>query len=261
MTASPTTRPRAVILAASAALILTAACEAPDHIAGRAELDPPAYAHMHDHLNAMVDRAWGGDVQWEFVRPRPPGIGTTSNGVAPGLEQTRVRLYQIAPVDATDPLSPPIDLTHLGLINIAGRDHVLNVPQQGGRGFTGIGQTVPVLHPGWAPFPPFGPAQCNNFVGPDLDGVIAWQRVDPTPHPCGWAAVVYAAMLDGDECVSPLTSVERIEAAAAQGLVALVFPPEPPWPFAIRPLTAPGQGRVTVAAPSCVAAGERVAAE
>jgi hypothetical protein len=244
---------------AAAALVLgLAACDAPRHAAGPADVDSPAFSHTDDHLNAMVDRAWGGDVQWEFVRPRPPGIGTGPNGVAPGLEQARVRLYQIAPVDAADPLSPPIDLSHLGLINIAGRDHVLAVPQQGGREFTGVGRTVPVLHPGWAPFPPFGAAQCNNFVGPDVEGDIAWQRVEPTPHPCGWAAVVYGARLDGDECVRPLTTVARVEAAAAAGLVTLVFPPEPPWPFAIRPLTDAGGGRIVEAAPACVPAGERV---
>lgn len=262
MTPSSMAPSRAGLLAAAgAALVLVpAACDAPRRLAEPSELDPPAFAHADDHLNAMVDRAWGGNVQWEFVRPRPPGIGTGSRGIAPGLQQTRVRLYQIAPVDADDPLSPPIDLSHLGLINIAGRDHVLSVPQQGGRGFTGIGRTVPVLHPRWAPFPPFGPAQCNNFVGADIEDDIAWQRVEPTPHPCGWAAVVYGAKLAGDECVRPLTSVARVESAAAAGLVTLAFPVEPPWPFAIRPLTRQGEGRVTEAAPACVPAGERVVA-
>jgi hypothetical protein len=257
--APPRARTLIIAVAACAAAVF-AAC---DGAARVTEPEPPelapAFAHTGDHLNAMVDRAWGDGIQWEFVRPRPPGIGSGADGsTAPGLLAARVRLYQIAPVNTGDPLSPEIDLSHLGLIHIGGRDHVLAVPQRNRGSFTGIGQTVPVLHPGWQPMPPFGDAQCNNFVGPDVEARVAWQRVVPTPHPCGWAAVVYAAQLDADACVQPLTTVARVEAAAAQGLVQLAFPPEPAWPFAIRPLTQAGAGRVEVASPACVPAGERV---
>jgi hypothetical protein len=210
------------------------------------ELDP-VFAHVGGHANALVEGAWGADQQWELVKPRPPGIGADDG--------TRTRLYQIAPVVAGSPLSPALNIP--GVIEIAGRDHVVR-PPQGNRGtFTGIGQTVPVLLPGWEPGPPFDPAAC---AAPDLAAIadrIAWQWVIPTPHPCGRAPVVYGAQLEGDACVKPLTSVERVEAAHGEGLVQLAFPPEPAWPFAIRPLTPAGRGPAPVSIPACVPAGER----
>lgn len=198
----------------------------------------------------LIERAWSDGVQWELVKPRPPGIGAS--------DDVRVRAYQIAPVAAGDPLSPPLSIP--GLIEVAGRDHVMQAPRGNRGSYTAVARTVPVLVPGWQPAPPFGPAQCAlPDLGP-LAGRIAWQWSDPTPHPCGRAPQVFAVQLDGEPCVRPLTSVARVEAAERQGLVQFAFPPEPAWPYALRPITAAGTGRVAPAAPGCVTAGERVIA-
>jgi hypothetical protein len=232
-------------LALCTAVLVAAACDNAGH-----PLEPGAAEAHHSaaHMGALFERAWHGDIHWGLVKPRPPGIGA-NDGV-------RVPLYQIAAVDPADPLSPPIEIP--GVMALGGRDHVVRIPA-GNRGeFTGVGQTVVVLLPGWSPAPPFTTSCDAPDLGPLADR-IAWAWLDPVPHPCGRAPQVYAAQLDGDACVRPLTSVERIDAAAAQGLIALMAPPEEPWPFALRPLTGPGQGRTAVSAPACVAPGERAA--
>jgi hypothetical protein len=205
--------------------------------------EPVAHHTVPDHLNALVERAWGGNVIWEMVKPRPPGV--------PARAHTVVWLYQIAPVDSDDPLSPPFTTPD---VDLGGRDHVVDVPGAVRPGSPALARTVPVLLPGWEPeFPPFPPIGCEApDLGP-LAGRIAWRWVDPVPHPCGRAPAVYAAeLVEGSGCLVPLTSVDRVLQAVELGLARLEFPPEPAWPFAIRPLTAAGTGRVVQAAPACV---------
>jgi hypothetical protein len=102
------------------ATLSVAACDAPFQPVDTFAADPgatPEAAFHHDfpgHLNGTVERLWAGNRQWGFVRPRPPGVG------APG--HLVVDAYQIAPVDAADPLSEPLT----PVFPIAGRDHVFD---------------------------------------------------------------------------------------------------------------------------------------
>jgi hypothetical protein len=191
---------------------------------------------------AIFERSWVNGYQWELVKPRPPGIGAGNDKV--------LHIYQIAPVFEDDPLSPGIEVP--GFITLGGRDHVIDSQQVNGRNFRGIANTVTISYPDWAPAPPFGAAEC---AVPDLGPVaerIAWRWLEVSLHPCGQVPLVYAVDFDDDGCKKPLTTVERIESAVDGGFAAFDFPPEEPWPFAIRPLTKQGAGNVTVHPPSCI---------
>jgi hypothetical protein len=225
----------APVLLAAAALL--AACEHAPH-----PVEPEdARFHHGGHLNALVERAWGDARMWELVKPRPPGLG------APG--EVAIHLYLIAPVHEADPLSPPIHVP--GFLTVGGRDHVVPTPAGTQGAFRGVARSVPLEVPGWTPTPPFGDDQC---AAPAVDGArIAWRWVEVSLHPCGRVPLVYAVRLDAEECRKPLASVGRVRAAVDQGLAVPTFPEEPgPWPFAIRPLTRPGQGRVTIEPPACI---------
>jgi hypothetical protein len=212
------------------------------------DADPePLFAASPGSSTLLVERAWGHDVQWDMIKPRPPGIGAS--------DDIRVNAYIIAPVDPADPLSPAISIP--GFIDVAGRDHVLPLPH-GGRGtFRAVARSVPVVLPGWLPEPPWLASCDAPDLGPLADR-IAWAWLDPAPHPCGRAPQVFAARLDGEACVAPLTSVARVEAAVEQGLVQLLHVPfEPAWNFAVRPLVMTGGRPPLVTASACVPAGER----
>jgi hypothetical protein len=215
-------------------LLIAAACEAPGD-----PVTPMALFHHteadENHLNAEVHRIWIEHQQWEFVRPRPPIAGVRANPIP---------IYQIVPVDETDPLSPALIVP--GVIARGPVDHVLEMPEDRRGGFNAMARTIPVVHPGW------------NFLTCEVDPIpggerIAYRILDPAPPPpCFQVATVYAVDLDDDGCFQPLTSVERIERASALGLAMLVEPPEDPWPFAVRPLTKPGESRAKVESPVCV---------
>lgn len=198
---------------------------------------------------ALFERAWGGGTVWELVKPRPPGLGADPSKATP--------LYVIAPVDPSDPLSPPIAVADV--VTLGGRDHVAPASRRSG-GTGGMARTVALQHPNWYGGPPFDAAAC---AAPTDDARIAWAWVEvggPTGHPCGQVAFVYGVQLEGESCPLPLTTVERVEAAVEQGLV-LPFEPDEggPWPFAIRPLG--GAAGIAGAVPpgeGCVPPGERV---
>jgi hypothetical protein len=216
------------------AAVLLAACDRSPHPLGP---DDPAFHHdVPEHVNALVERAWGANQQWELVKPRPPGVG------AP--QDVAVHLYIIAPVNENDPLSPGIQVDFL---TVGGRDHVVPLPQGQQGSVRGLARSVPVVVPGWEFWTP-------PFCAPPVvdEDRIAWRWLEVSVHPCGQVPTVYAAKLEGEACRKPLTSVDRIMAAVEQDLVELDFPPEAPWPFAVRPLTAPRQGRVTITPPACV---------
>jgi len=183
-----------------------------------------------------------GNFQWELVKPRPPGLGTP--------REKAIHVYQIAPVFEDDPLSPPIEVP--GFITLGGRDHVID-PQRVTQGrFRAVANTVPIVFPGWNPAPPFGAEQCDI---PDIGALadqIAWRWVDVSVHPCGQVPMVFAVDFEDTDCHQPLTTVERVETAVEEGFAEFNFPPEEPWPFAIRPLTAQGQGKQMVSAPPCL---------
>jgi len=206
-----------------AAVVPLAACEGPTHSVEPADA---AFSHIPDPAGAVFEHAWGDAHKWELVKPRPPGIGASPDKAVP--------LYIVAPLVQGAPLSPPIP----GMVG--GRDHVVPLPGRGGGEFKGIARTVPLM--------PSDPE----------DSRVAWALVFVAGAPGDHVPTVYAAQLDGEDCPRPLSSVERVEAAIAQGLVVPLSTPEPAWPFAVRPTTAPGQGRITIPAPSaCVPPGER----
>jgi hypothetical protein len=202
----------------------------------------PASATPPSMPGALFERTWVGNYQWELVKPRPPGLGTPSDNA--------IQIYQIAPVFEDDPLSPPIDVP--GFISLGGRDHVIKPQNVQRNRFRAIANTVPVLYPGWAPVPPFGAEQCAIPDIGDLSDQIFWRWVEVSVHPCGQVPMVYAVDMDNNGCHQPLTTVERVEAAVVGGFAEFDFPPEEPWPFAIRPLTEPGQGKQSIAAPDCM---------
>ncbi len=185
--------------------------------------------------------------------PRP-SCPRPARGQPDAPEEKATPLYVIAPVDAAGPPSPPIEVP--GLVSVGGRDHV--VPARGGGGTAeGLARTVALQHPGWYGGPPFDEAAC---APPAHDDRIAWSWVavgGATGHPCGRVAFVFAVQLDGESCPLPLTDVERVRGAIAQGLVNPFEPDEGgPWPYAIRPGNR-STGAVTPAGGACVAGGER----
>ncbi len=191
---------------------------------------------------ALFERLWEGNDQWELVKPRPPGLGVSN--------EKAIHIYQIAPVFENDPLSPPIDVP--GFISIGGRDHVIDFRSRQKNSFRAVAITVPILFPGWMPAPPFGAEQC---VIPDLGTLndrIAWRWVEVSAHPCGHVPMVYAVDFEDSGCQQPLTTVDRIKSAVDAGFAEFNYPPEEPWPFAIRPLTTPGQGKQSISAPQCI---------
>jgi hypothetical protein len=241
-------------LAALTLTVLPLACEsatAPAPPGEELALDPPQ-AVLHgpaDHSAVLLERAWSGDRMWEMLKPRPPGLGTP--------EAQTVPFYVLAPVTAGDPLSPPAEIP--GVLRVGGRDHVVPTPAGNRGSFRAVARTVALEHPGWAPFSPAG---CDVV---DEDPRIAWAWVEVaglaegTGHPCGRVAFVFAVQLDGEECLRPVTNLDRVQAAIDQGLVNASRPPEPAWPATIRPMTEPGKEHTAPAAPSgCVPAGERV---
>ncbi len=210
--------------------------DAEPSLSSRASVTPPLFT------GALFERTWVNDHQWELVKPRPPGIG--ANGQVP------IHIYQIAPVFEDDPLSPEIEVP--GFITLGGRDHVIDMQRNLRRDFRGVANTVPVQFPGWNPLPPFGSAGCSV---PDLGALsdrIAWRWVEVSVHPCGQIPMVYAVDFEDSGCMQPLTTVEHIHKAVDEGFAELNFPPEEPWPFAIRRLTGEGQGTLAVKAPSCM---------
>jgi hypothetical protein len=225
-----------------AAAAIVAGCD------GSVEPTSPAEVETRGAVNAkaLFEQAWGGDGRWEMVKPRPPGLGVSV--------EKATELYVIAPVSAFDPLSPPVVIP--GIVTLGGRDHVVPTPAGGAGSFSGVARTVALEVPGWMWF-------LEPFCAPPADNPrIAWDWIEisgPGGHPCGGVAAVYAVQLDGEECLRPLTSVARVEAAIAQGLAAATYPPgEGAWPFSIRPITSAGAGREMPAAPSeCVASGAR----
>ena len=234
--------------------VLPLACEsatAPVPAGEQPELHPPQAAlnGPPDHSAVLLERAWSGDRMWEMLKPRPPGLGTP--------EEQTVPFYVLAPVTAGDPLSPPAEIP--GVLRVGGRDHVVPTPAGDRGSFRAVARTVALEHPGWAPFSPAG---CDVV---DEDPRIAWAWVEVaglaegTGHPCGRVAFVFAVQLDGEECLRPITNLDRVQAAIEQGLVNASRPPEPAWPATIRPMTGPGQESSAPTAPSdCVPAGERV---
>jgi|GEM_PF-2539014 len=253
-------RPRwlggAAALAVLALAVLPLACDsatAPLSPGEEVALDPPATVlhSLGGAVGPLLERAWSDDQMWEMLKPRPPGLGTP--------EEQTVPFYVLAPVNAGDPLSPPVEIP--GVISIGGRDHVVPTPR-GSRGtFRAVARTVAVQHPDWLPGPPFEEADC---AAPPHDDRIAWAWVEVSGppgagHPCGRIAAVFAVQLEGEACPTSLTNLERLQAAIEQGLVNPDRPPEPAWPVAIRPMTEPGEGRTAPAAPSdCVPGGERM---
>ena len=216
---------------------------------------PQAVLHAPPpHAGALLERAWAGDRMWEMVKPRPPGLGTPEDQTVP--------FYVLAPVDAADPLSPPAEIP--GVFRVGGRDHVVPTPPGNRGSFRGVARTVAVQYPGWSPGPPFDDTACEVVPHADDDRIAwAWVEVaglvEGVGHPCGRVAFVFAVDLEEDTCIRPITNLERLQAAIDQGLVNAVRPPEPPWPVAIRPMTAQGEGTTAPVAPSdCVPAGERV---
>ena len=191
---------------------------------------------------ALFERAWVNSHQWELVKPRPPGIGASN--------EKALHIYQIAPVFEDDPLSPGIEVPDF--ITLGGRDHVLDSQRINGKNFRGIAITVPISYPEWAPFPPFGLAECAiPNIGPIADR-IAWRWMEVSVHPCGQVPLVYAVDFEDDGCKQPLTTVERIHNAVDGGFAEFDFPPEEPWPFAIRPLTKQGEGLTQITSPVCI---------
>jgi len=191
---------------------------------------------------ALFERTWVNGHEWELVKPRPPGIGA-------GNDKT-LHIYQIAPVFEDDPLSPGIEVP--GFITLGGRDHVLDSQKVNGRNFRGIANTVPIVYPEWSPFPPFGAAECAiPNLGPVADR-IAWRWVEVSVHPCGQVPLVYAVDFEDNGCKQPLTTVELIQSAVDGGFAEFDFPPEEPWPFAIRPLTKQGEGLTQITSPACI---------
>jgi hypothetical protein len=210
---------------------------------------PPLFHHAPDHVGALLERAWGSDRMWEMVKPRPPGLGTSRDQSVP--------FYVIAPLDAADPLSPAIHVPDF--LTVGGRDHVVPTPT-GNRGtFKAVARTVALQVPGWFE-PPFGADPC---AAPPHDDRIAWDWVDvtgPGGHPCGRVAFVFAVQLDGEACPMPLTGLDRVHGAIAEGLVNPFEPDEGTWPVSIRPVTERGVGVTAPAAPSgCVTPGGRSA--
>ena len=191
---------------------------------------------------AIFERSWVNGHHWELVKPRPPGVGAGKNKA--------MDIYQIAPVIEDDPLSPPIEVPDV--ITLGGRDHVLDSQNVSRKNFRGIANTVLVQYPDWSFAPPFGPVECAiPDLGPIADR-IAWRWLEVSVHPCGQIPLVYAVDFEDDGCLQPLTTVDRVNAAVSGGFAEFDLPPEEPWPFAIRPLTEQGEGKVSTHAPACV---------
>ena len=191
---------------------------------------------------ALFERSWVNGYQWELVKPRPPGVGA-------GKDKA-MDIYQIAPVFEDDPLSPGIEVP--GFITLGGRDHVLDSQNISRKKFRGIANTVVVQYPGWSPAPPFDVIQCDI---PDLGSLadrIAWRWLEVSVHPCGQVPLVYAVDFEDDGCKQPLTTVDLVHNAVDGGFAEFNFPPEEPWPFAIRPLTKQGEGLTQITSPACI---------
>ncbi len=229
----------AVIISLLAAALLSMGCDqaaVTDHSQNPAAADqggPPGIT------GALFEGIWIDNAERGLVKPRPPGIGAN--------DDIRVNVYQIAPVDPENPLSPAIELP--GGITIPGRDHVFRSPAGNQGTFRAIARTVPVVLPGWFVPPMFS---CDiPDLGP-MEGRIAY-RMQPVPHPCGLVPQLYAVDFGDDGCLVPLTSVDRVEMAAAEGHVFLdMNVPEEPWPFSVRPHANPGSGQGPNEAPACV---------
>jgi hypothetical protein len=246
-----------VALGSIALAALTFACESATEPLPSGEEAAPDLPHtvlqgLPEHASPLLERAWSGDRMWEMLKPRPPGLGTPEGQTVP--------FYVLAPVIAGDPLSPPAEIP--GVLRVGGRDHVVPTPAGNQASFRAVARTVALQHPGWEPAPPFGPAQCDEVVHDDR---IAWAWVEVAGltegvgHPCGRIAAVFAVQLDGESCPMPITNLERVHEAIAQGLVNDARPPEPAWPVAIRPMTQPGTGGTAPVAPGdCVPGGARV---
>lgn len=156
---------------------------------------------------------WANNFKWQ--------LSLTPPGSASGVDVTAT-IYFIAPVDLADE-----NPTHPG---VGEHNHVVPLSGAQGGSFTGVADEAAVV------------------PGPNaIPGVNVLMR--PVSVPIGVLPHLYAADVDGDGCIEPLTSTGRIEAAVAQGLAELFPIPVPPFHFAIRPITEPGDG--VLEAPEC----------
>jgi hypothetical protein len=156
---------------------------------------------------------WANNFKWQLSLT-PPGSASE--------EEVTATIYFIAPVDLEDE-----NPTHPG---VGEHNHVVPLSGAQGGSFTGVANEAGVV------------------PGPNaVPGVNVLMR--PVSVPIGVLPHLYAADVDGDGCIEPLTSAGRIEAAVAQGLAGLYPIPVPPFHFAIRPITQRGEG--VLEAPEC----------
>lgn len=184
----------------------------PTDPAADAALDPLAPDAVPTQASS-TQVGWANNFKWQ--------LSLTPPGSASG-EDVTATIYFIAPVDLTDE-----NPTHPG---VGEHNHVVPLSGAQGGSFTGVADEAAVV------------------PGPHaIPGVNVLMR--PVSVPIGVLPHLYAADVDGDGCIEPLTSDERIEAAVAQGLAELFPIPVPPFHFAIRPITEPGDG--VLEAPEC----------
>lgn len=156
---------------------------------------------------------WANNFKWQLSLT-PPGSAIE--------EEVTATIYFIAPVDLEDenPIHP----------GVGAHNHVVPLSGAQGGSFRGVANEAGVV------------------PGPNaIPGVNVLMR--PVSVPIGDLPHLYAADVDGDGCIEPLTSAGRIEAAVAQGLAAIYPIPVPPFHFSIRPITQRGEG--VLEAPEC----------
>lgn len=182
--------------------------------------------HLEDTF--LHPEFWAKNFMWDAFLGQP---GSATGDVTHTI-------YFIASVEEPDENTP----THPG---VGAHNHVVPLQASRGASFTAVATEAAVV-----------PGEKAVLFGPTPN--VAWRCVD-TPSSvtvpfCGGVPGslphLYGAELDGDDCIEPLTSAERIEAAVAQELATLMPIPAPPFHFALQPATQRGNG--VNRAPECV---------
>lgn len=205
-----------------------------------AETDPAAEASP---LPAAFSAAEAPHLEDTFFHPEfwAKNFGWNAFLGAPGSATGEVvthTIYFIASVDEPDENTP----RHPG---VGPHNHVVPLQASRGASFTAVANEAAVV-----------PGEKAVLFGPNTN--VAWRCVD-TPAVAsvpfcgdvtGRLPHLYGADIDGDGCIEPLTSAERIEAAVAQELATGMPLPVPPFHFALEPATERGTG--VIRPPECV---------